>query len=96
MQGELSRMVKNTDSTKTHSGATASKVAGNFRIVSVATAISRVSGFFRDQLNSWIFGAGLVSDSYFAALRIPNLLRCLLYTSPSPRDRQKSRMPSSA
>ena len=22
--------------------------------------------------------------------------RCLLYTSPSPRDRQKSRMPSSA
>ena len=24
------------------------------------------------------------------------LLRCLLYTSPSPRDRQKSRMPSSA
>ena len=25
-----------------------------------------------------------------------NLKRCLLYTSPSPRDRQKSRMPSSA
>ena len=24
------------------------------------------------------------------------LWRCLLYTSPSPRDRQKSRMPSSA
>src|SRR5665213_4218113 len=24
------------------------------------------------------------------------ILRCLLYTSPSPRDRQKSRMPSSA
>ena len=28
-----------------------------------------------------------------AAIRIEN---CLLYTSPSPRDRQKSRMPSSA
>ena len=27
---------------------------------------------------------------------IPNVLICLLYTSPSPRDRQKSRMPSSA
>ena len=26
---------------------------------------------------------------------VPNL-GCLLYTSPSPRDRQKSRMPSSA
>ena len=25
-----------------------------------------------------------------------NIDRCLLYTSPSPRDRQKSRMPSSA
>ena len=25
-----------------------------------------------------------------------NVLSCLLYTSPSPRDRQKSRMPSSA
>ena len=30
-------------------------------------------------------------------LRIGALVRnCLLYTSPSPRDRQKSRMPSSA
>ena len=25
-----------------------------------------------------------------------NIISCLLYTSPSPRDRQKSRMPSSA
>ena len=25
-----------------------------------------------------------------------NFINCLLYTSPSPRDRQKSRMPSSA
>jgi len=70
-------MVKNTVSARTHSGETASRVAGHFRLVSVATAISRVTGFFRDQLNSWIFGAGLVSDSYFAALRIPNLLRDL-------------------
>ena len=32
-------------------------------------------------------------------MRLPNAPRnysCLLYTSPSPRDRQKSRMPSSA
>ena len=27
---------------------------------------------------------------------VANVLNCLLYTSPSPRDRQKSRMPSSA
>ena len=36
---------------------------------------------------------GHLSDlQYEAALAVP----CLLYTSPSPRDRQKSRMPSSA
>ena len=27
---------------------------------------------------------------------VPVVITCLLYTSPSPRDRQKSRMPSSA
>ena len=32
---------------------------------------------------------------YFLIYR-PQAKRCLLYTSPSPRDRQKSRMPSSA
>lgn len=56
---------------------TAHQVAGHFRVVSLATSVSRVTGFGRDLLNSWIFGAGLVSDSYFAALRIPNLLRDL-------------------
>ena len=29
-------------------------------------------------------------------LRIPNIVSCLLYTSPSPRDVEESRMPSSA
>ena len=33
-----------------------------------------------------------MSGAFFEQLGIP----CLLYTSPSPRDRQKSRMPSSA
>ena len=33
-------------------------------------------------------------DKYFNKHKLPNI--CLLYTSPSPRDRQKSRMPSSA
>ena len=32
----------------------------------------------------------------FVAAKIAELEGCLLYTSPSPRDRQKSRMPSSA
>ena len=29
-------------------------------------------------------------------LHVDHIIPCLLYTSPSPRDRQKSRMPSSA
>ena len=33
------------------------------------------------------------TDTY---LEVANSTTCLLYTSPSPRDRQKSRMPSSA
>ena len=32
----------------------------------------------------------------FGTVSIRSIISCLLYTSPSPRDRQKSRMPSSA
>ena len=35
-------------------------------------------------------------DTGSAFLEFSQLAACLLYTSPSPRDRQKSRMPSSA
>ena len=46
----------------------------------------------------------LVSDEAFKDIDVPSLLTelsamaisCLLYTSPSPRDRTRSRMPSSA
>ena len=31
-----------------------------------------------------------------AKIKGSNIYTCLLYTSPSPRDRQKSRMPASA
>ena len=34
--------------------------------------------------------------SAFFERALPHGYTCLLYTSPSPRDRQKSRMPSSA
>ena len=36
----------------------------------------------------------LVAHSHNSSETLANI--CLLYTSPSPRDRQKSRMPSSA
>ena len=34
--------------------------------------------------------------NYVKSEKYDDLITCLLYTSPSPRDRQKSRMPSSA
>ena len=36
------------------------------------------------------------NESKACDLKVFNSKDCLLYTSPSPRDRQKSRMPSSA
>ena len=48
------------------------------------------------------WGAGILADRYgrVRLLQISilwfSICTCLLYTSPSPRDRQKSRMPSSA
>lgn len=48
------------------------KAAGS---MSVATQISRILGYARDMLLAFYFGAGGVSDTFFVALRIPNLLR---------------------
>ena len=36
------------------------------------------------------------SASWVTTVKTGDFTACLLYTSPSPRDRQKSRMPSSA
>ena len=45
--------------------------------VSGMTLISRVLGFIRDAIIARAFGAGLASDAFFVAFRIPNLLRRL-------------------
>ena len=52
--------------------------------VQVETAI-------RDVANRMATGVKVCSDRYAAFLEA-----CLLYTSPSPRDKRQSRMPSSA
>ena len=36
------------------------------------------------------------NEDWTLKVKVPQSYVCLLYTSPSPRDRQKSRMPSSA
>lgn len=45
--------------------------------VSGITLLSRVLGFVRDTLIAVAFGAGAVTDAFFVAFRIPNLLRRL-------------------
>ena len=55
---------------------------------------------FRHELDGESVDLGLVGVETQAAqaaiLPYANIWNCLLYTSPSPRDRQRSRMPSSA
>ncbi len=43
--------------------------------VSAATAFSRVLGLIREQVMAYFFGAGLATDAFVTAFRIPNLLR---------------------
>jgi putative peptidoglycan lipid II flippase len=43
-----------------------------------ATLLSRILGFVRDMVVALAFGAGPVTDAFFVAFRIPNMLRRLL------------------
>src|SRR5688572_17588074 len=45
--------------------------------VSSLTMVSRVLGYVRDFFIARIFGAGLLTDAFFVAFKIPNLLRRL-------------------
>jgi len=47
-------------------------------VIGAATLASRVLGFVRDMVVARAFGAGPVTDAFFVAFRIPNLLRRLL------------------
>ena len=54
----------------------------------------------RPQALAAVLGILILAGGLLGQLLVPELIsqfqHCLLYTSPSPRDRQKSRMPSSA
>src|SRR5690606_10336359 len=45
--------------------------------VSSFTLLSRITGLVRDVLIAWAFGAGPLTDAFWVAFRIPNLLRRL-------------------
>jgi putative peptidoglycan lipid II flippase len=54
-----------------------SRVTRAAGVVGAATLLSRIFGFIRDVVIAWFFGAGISSDAFFVAFRIPNLLRRL-------------------
>jgi putative peptidoglycan lipid II flippase len=53
-------------------------VVSSVGAIGVATLASRVLGYARDIVVARAFGAGPVTDAFFVAFRIPNLLRRLL------------------
>ncbi|OPY78335.1 MAG: putative peptidoglycan biosynthesis protein MurJ [Syntrophus sp. PtaU1.Bin005] len=61
----------------THRGEN-ENVARAAGIVGMATMLSRIFGFIRDMVVAAFFGAGIATDAFFVAFRIPNLLRRLL------------------
>ncbi len=54
------------------------KIAKSATIVSVITMLRRILGYIRDAICAALLGVGFVSDAFFVAFRIPNLLRNLL------------------
>lgn len=54
------------------------KVAKAAGVVGISTMLSRIFGFIRDMVVARYFGAGMATDAFFVAFRIPNLLRRLL------------------
>ncbi|HVQ77673.1 MAG TPA: murein biosynthesis integral membrane protein MurJ [Candidatus Binatia bacterium] len=59
-------------------GATQARVVGAVGTIGLATLASRLLGYVRDMVVAGTFGAGPVTDAFFVAFRIPNLLRRLL------------------
>jgi putative peptidoglycan lipid II flippase len=57
------------------SGDGKTRIAKAAGLMSLATFISRILGFVRDMIFALYFGATGLSDTFFAAFRIPNLLR---------------------
>ena len=76
-------------SASSHNGGTAGPFAMGQSPGTENAVLAFIDGVRQDPLNYSISGSNLTFNSATPS-------GCLLYTSPSPRDRQKSRMPSSA
>lgn len=58
-----------------HVMGTKGKIARAAGIISIATLCSRILGYVKDMILAGYFGATGLSDTFFVAFRIPNLLR---------------------
>ena len=74
--------------------------SGELVYIPASTFIPGVYAFTDASSDPWFAPAGITRGGMGQVVRAERKLTsansCLLYTSPSPRDRQKSRMPSSA
>ena len=90
---------------------TAAVASSHYLVLLMTTLIGAVYVFGALELRNYRAGTAAINQALAAIpdslhnlnnwlITLPghlqNPIRCLLYTSPSPRDRQKSRMPSSA
>ena len=62
----------------------------------VDASVASLSNFMRDPEMKWLQQNFSRAKAVMIAPEITKASICLLYTSPSPRDRTRSRMPSSA
>ncbi|MCK5912557.1 MAG: murein biosynthesis integral membrane protein MurJ [Desulfuromusa sp.] len=51
------------------------KIAAATMVMASATSLSRIAGLIRDVVVARLFGAGMMTDAFFMAFTIPNLLR---------------------
>jgi putative peptidoglycan lipid II flippase len=54
------------------------KIAKAATLIGTGTLLSRISGFLRDMVVAYFFGARMATDSFLVAFRIPNLWRRLV------------------
>ncbi len=54
------------------------KITKAATLIGAGTLLSRVSGFLRDMVVAYFFGAAMATDAFFVAFRIPNLWRRLV------------------
>ncbi|MGC9023165.1 MAG: lipid II flippase MurJ, partial [Dissulfurimicrobium sp.] len=58
-------------------GVSAASLVRSAGPVTIAVFLSRLLGLVREQVIAWLFGAGMATDAFVVAFRIPNLLRDL-------------------